>query len=124
MFGLARLKRVTAHEVGSEPLHAEAGMTFLDGCLSTSILTALVLNAWLGWWWTDAAAAFVVAGFAMNEGVNRWRESAPHDEEEEPEQMDTQDPWPHTDSPEGGPTEPASFNGGASPLSIRRAGEP
>jgi len=80
MFGLARLKHVTGDALGSEPLQAEAGMTFLDGCLSTSILTALVLNAWLGWWWTDAGAALLVAGFAVNEGVNRWRESAPHDE--------------------------------------------
>ena len=55
-------------------------MTFLDGCLSTGILTALVLNAWLGWWWTDAAAALLVAGFAINEGVEHWRESAPHAE--------------------------------------------
>jgi divalent metal cation (Fe/Co/Zn/Cd) transporter len=78
MFGLARLKRVTAAEAGNEPLAAEAGMTFLDGCLSTGILVALVLNAWLGWWWADAAAAFLVAGFATNEGVDRWRESAPH----------------------------------------------
>jgi divalent metal cation (Fe/Co/Zn/Cd) transporter len=93
MFGLARLKRVTADELGSEPLHAEAGMTFLDGCLSTGILTALVLNAWLGWWWTDAAAAFLVAAFAIDEGVDHWRESAPHEEEsEEPQQMDTPDP--------------------------------
>jgi divalent metal cation (Fe/Co/Zn/Cd) transporter len=78
MFGLARLKRVTADAAGSETLHAEAGMTFLDGCLSTGILVALVLNAWLGWWWTDAAAAFLVAGFAVDEGLHRWRESAPH----------------------------------------------
>ena len=93
MFSLARLKRITAHELGSETLHAEAGMTFLDGCLSTSILTALILNAWVGWWWTDAAAAFLVAGFAINEGVNRWRESAPHDEEPEgPKRMNTRDP--------------------------------
>ena len=92
MFGLARLKRVTAHELGSEPLQAEAGMTFLDGCLSTSILTALGLNAWLGWWWTDATAAFLVAGFAINEGVTHWRESAPHEEElKVPDQMDTRD---------------------------------
>ena len=79
MFGLARLKRVTGDALGSEPLQAEAGMTFLDGCLSTSILAALVLNAWLGWWWTDAGAALLVAGFAINEGVKRWRESAPHE---------------------------------------------
>ena len=61
---------------GSEPLHAEAGMTFLDGCLSTSILTALVLNAWLGWWWTDAAAALLVGGFAVKGGIDHWRDPA------------------------------------------------
>jgi divalent metal cation (Fe/Co/Zn/Cd) transporter len=78
MFGLGRLKRSTAAALGSEPLHAEAAMTFLDGCLSIGILTALVLNALLGWWWTDATAALVVAGFAVNEGVEHWRASAPH----------------------------------------------
>ena len=80
MFGLARLKRVTADDMGSEPLSAEAAMTFLDGCLSTGVLTALVLNATLGWWWADAAAALVVAGFAVSQGVQHWRESAPHEE--------------------------------------------
>lgn len=84
MFGLAGLKRVTARELGSEPLQAEASMTFLDGCLSTGILTALVLNAWLGWWWTDATAALLVAAFAINEGVDHWRESAPHGDDPAP----------------------------------------
>jgi divalent metal cation (Fe/Co/Zn/Cd) transporter len=79
MFGLAHLKRVTAAEFGNEPLQAEAALTFLDGCLSTGILTALVLNTWLGWWWTDAAAALLVAGFAIKEAVDHWRESAPHE---------------------------------------------
>jgi divalent metal cation (Fe/Co/Zn/Cd) transporter len=83
MFGLSGLKRSTARELGSETLHAEAALTFLDGCLSTGILTALVLNAALGWWWTDAAAALVVAGFAVKEGFDHWRESAPHEEERE-----------------------------------------
>jgi divalent metal cation (Fe/Co/Zn/Cd) transporter len=92
MFGLARVKRVTAEQSESEPLHAEAGMTFLDGCLSTSILTALVLNAWLGWWWTDATAALLVGGFAIKEGVDHWHESAPHPEElDAPEQADARD---------------------------------
>ena len=92
MFGLARLKRVTAEQSGSETLHAEAGMTFLDGCLSSSILTALVLNAWLGWWWTDATAALLVGAFAVKEGVDHWRESAPHPEElDVANQTDTHD---------------------------------
>jgi divalent metal cation (Fe/Co/Zn/Cd) transporter len=78
MFGLARLKHTTAGAMGSETLRAEAAMTFLDGCLSIGILAALVLNAALGWWWTDAAAALLVAGFALSEGIEHWRESAPH----------------------------------------------
>jgi len=87
MFGLARLKHATAAELGSEPLRAEAAMTFLDGCLSSGILTALVLNTGLGWWWTDATAALLVAGFALNEGIAHWRESAPHDDEgDDPDQ--------------------------------------
>lgn len=78
MFSLAVLKRRTATQMASETLSAEASMTFLDGCLSSSILVALVLNTTLGWWWTDALAALVVAGFAMSEGVRHWQESAPH----------------------------------------------
>ena len=78
MFGLAGLKRSTARALVSEPLHAEAAMTFLDGCLSISVLVALVLNASLGWWWTDAVAALLVAAAAFNEGIGHWRESAPH----------------------------------------------
>jgi divalent metal cation (Fe/Co/Zn/Cd) transporter len=84
MFGLAGLKRVTARELGSEPLQAEASLTFLDGCLSTGILIALVLNASLGWWWTDATAALLVAAYAVNEGVGHWRESAPHEDDPAP----------------------------------------
>jgi divalent metal cation (Fe/Co/Zn/Cd) transporter len=79
MFVLARFKRSTGNQLGSETLSAEASMTFLDGCLATGVLTALVLNAWLEWWWTDALAALLVAGFAVNEGIEHWRASAPHD---------------------------------------------
>ena len=78
MFGLARLKRTTARALGSEPLQAEAAMTFLDGCLSSSVLAALVLNTSLGWWWTDPIAALLIAAAALNEGIRHWRESAPH----------------------------------------------
>ncbi len=79
MFGLAGAKRSTARKSVSETLAAEATMTFLDGCLSTGILAALVANSALGWWWADAGAAIVVAGFATAEGVKHWRDSAPHD---------------------------------------------
>jgi divalent metal cation (Fe/Co/Zn/Cd) transporter len=78
MFRLAYLKRVTARGLASETLQAEAAVTFLDGLLGTGILLALVLNASLGWWWTDASAALLVAAYAISEGITHWRESAPH----------------------------------------------
>jgi divalent metal cation (Fe/Co/Zn/Cd) transporter len=79
MFVLAWMKRRTGRRLGSETLEAEAALTFLDSSLSAGILLALALDAALGWWWADATAALVVAGFAASEGVRHWRESAPHD---------------------------------------------
>jgi len=98
MFGLAALKRSTAREFAGETLRAEAAMTFLDGCLATGILIALVLNAGLGWWWADAAAALLVAAFAIKEGVDHWRESAPHEPEPQRTHQGDRDPVPPSDS--------------------------
>jgi divalent metal cation (Fe/Co/Zn/Cd) transporter len=80
MFGLSVAKRRTGQRLPSETLLAESAMTFLDGCLASSVLVALVLSDALGWWWSDATAALVVAGFALAEGVQHWRKSAPHDD--------------------------------------------
>ena len=80
MVSLSVLKRATARQVPSETLMAESALTLLDGCLAASVLVALVLNDALGWWWADALAAMVVAGFALSEGIRHWRESAPHEE--------------------------------------------
>ncbi len=76
MFGLAAMKRSTAHELGSEPLRREATITFLDGILSASTLTGLALNAYLGLWWADPAAGLVVALAAANEARETWEEAA------------------------------------------------
>src|SRR5262249_45258143 len=75
MFGLARVKRRVAAAARSEPLAAEARLTFLDGCLASGILIALVLNAVWGLWWTDPAAALLVAVFCAREAVDNWREA-------------------------------------------------
>ena len=79
MVSLSVLKRRTALQVPSETLLAESALTLLDGCLAASVLLALVLNDALRWWWADALAALVVAGFALSEGIRHWRESAPHE---------------------------------------------
>jgi len=75
MFGLALKKRAIARAARSEPLGAEAQLTFLDGCLATGILIALVLNAVWSIWWADPAAACLVALFCLREAVVNWAES-------------------------------------------------
>lgn len=41
--------------------------------LSAALLTGLVLNGWLGWWWADPAAALVIAAVAAREGRQAWQ---------------------------------------------------
>ena len=77
---LSAAQRRAGRELGSASAVADSKQTLLCTYLSAVLLVGLVLNAWLGWWWADAAAALLVAGFAVNEGVDHWRESAPHDE--------------------------------------------
>ena len=75
MFGLARLKAVTARQANSAPLRAEASMTFLDGCLATGVLTALVLNGAFGVWWADPVAAALIGLACLREAAESWRAS-------------------------------------------------
>lgn len=74
MFSLARWKRRIGNILDSDPFRAEASMTFLDGCLASSILTALALNLLFGWWWADPAAALLIGAVAAREARDSWRE--------------------------------------------------
>ena len=76
MLSLAVLKLRTGRELGSDPLNAEAHITFLDALLATSVLLSLVLNALAGWWWADPAAALAVSVIALREGIEHWQEAA------------------------------------------------
>jgi divalent metal cation (Fe/Co/Zn/Cd) transporter len=75
MFSLAAAKHRVARAFGSSPLRSEAAMTFLDGILSSATLVGLALNAVLGWWWADPAAALVVAVAAAGEARENLREA-------------------------------------------------
>jgi len=75
MFSLAVSKRRVAVLLDSAPLHSEATVTFLDGVLSTTTLIGLALNAYVGWWWADPAAALLVALAALNEARETWSEA-------------------------------------------------
>ena len=73
---IAWFERRTGRELGSATAVADSRQLILCTYLSAALLVGLLLNAWLGWWWADPAAAIVIAGLAVREGVNTWRGDA------------------------------------------------
>lgn len=67
MFALAVLKGKAGSELGNPVLRAEARVTMVDGVLATAVLAGLVLNAWLGWWWADPAAGYILLYYSARE---------------------------------------------------------
>jgi divalent metal cation (Fe/Co/Zn/Cd) transporter len=76
MFALAAGKRATGGALGSRVLQTEARVTVIDGLLATAVLAGLTLNAAVGWWWADPAAAFVIVYYGLREGWHALREAA------------------------------------------------
>ena len=70
---LARAKRRVAAALGSSALTSEAQQTVFCTYLSAIVLTGLVLNATLGWWWADPAAALAMTPFIVREGIDGMR---------------------------------------------------
>ena len=77
MFSLAWAKRRTGRALDNRPLVANASLTFIDGCLATGILVALLADRMFGWWWADPLAAGIVGLVALNEARENWLEEAP-----------------------------------------------
>jgi divalent metal cation (Fe/Co/Zn/Cd) transporter len=76
MFALAAGKRTTGRALGNRVLQTEARVTLIDGLLAAAVLTGLILNAALGWWWADPAAAFVIVYYGLREGRHALREGS------------------------------------------------
>ena len=77
MFALAAGKRLVGGRLGNPVLITEGRVTLIDGILATSVLVGLLLDALLGWWWADPAAALVIAFYAAREAVHVFREPSP-----------------------------------------------
>ena len=45
----------------------------IDGLLAAAVLTGLILNAILGWWWADPLAAFVIVYYGLVEARTALR---------------------------------------------------
>jgi divalent metal cation (Fe/Co/Zn/Cd) transporter len=70
---LANAKRRVALAMGSGALAAESRQTMLCTYLSAILLGGLILNAALGWWWADPAAALVMVPIIAREGIDAVR---------------------------------------------------
>jgi len=70
---LAWAKLRTAKRLGSGALQAEAKETLACAYLSFTLLVGLALNAVLGWWWADPAAALAMVPWLLREGVEGVR---------------------------------------------------
>jgi divalent metal cation (Fe/Co/Zn/Cd) transporter len=70
---LARAKRRVGQALNSSATVSEAGQNMICAYLSIALLVGLLLNALVGWWWADPAAALVIAALAGREGLESWR---------------------------------------------------
>jgi divalent metal cation (Fe/Co/Zn/Cd) transporter len=70
---VAVLKRRTGRILGSRALIADAAETMVCAYLSFTLLLGLTLNALLGWWWADPAAALIMVPLILREAWEAWR---------------------------------------------------
>lgn len=66
-------KQRLGDQLGSAATKGEGAQNLLCAYMAAALLVGLVGNAALGFWWLDPAAALLIAGLAVNEGVESWR---------------------------------------------------
>ncbi len=76
MVALAQGKRITGTALKNPVLLTEGRVTMVDAYLAGSVLTGLVLNAFVGWWWADPLAGLVIVFYGFKEGHHAWREGS------------------------------------------------
>jgi divalent metal cation (Fe/Co/Zn/Cd) transporter len=74
MPSLALAKQRTGRALGNRTLIADAAESAFCAFTSGAALLGVGLNAWLGWWWADPAAALVIAALAVKEGLEVWED--------------------------------------------------
>ena len=70
---LSRAKKRVGAQLGSRAMQADAAQTDFCFWLSAILLAGLLLNALLGWWWADPAAALLMVPLIAREGVQSLR---------------------------------------------------
>jgi divalent metal cation (Fe/Co/Zn/Cd) transporter len=64
---LARGKARTGAALANPVLVAEGRVTLIDAILAATVLAGLALNSFVGWWWADPAAGYVLVFYAARE---------------------------------------------------------
>ena len=77
--GWAKLR--TARAASSRALRADAYESIACAWLSLATLAGLILNAALGWWWADPAAALILVPLIAKEGIEGLRNEDEQDED-------------------------------------------
>lgn len=77
---LAVAKRRTGQALGNRTLIADSAETAFCAATSAAALLGTGLNAGLGWWWADPAAALVIAALAVKEGIETWEDEDDEDD--------------------------------------------
>ena len=77
MPSLALAKYRTGTALGNRTLIADAAESAFCAFTSGAALLGVGLNAWLGWWRADPAAALVIAALAVKEGLEVWEDDEP-----------------------------------------------
>lgn len=70
---LARAKRQISTQINSRAMKADSRQSAICGYLAAILLSGLALNALLGWWWADPAAALAMLPIIIKEGVEALR---------------------------------------------------
>lgn len=70
---LSRAKKRVGAQLDSRAMQADAKQTDFCMWLSAILLAGLLLNALLGWWWADPAAALLMVPLIAKEGMESLR---------------------------------------------------
>jgi divalent metal cation (Fe/Co/Zn/Cd) transporter len=66
-------KQRIGDQIGSVATKGEGAQNLLCAYMAAALLVGLSGNALFGAWWLDPVAALVIAGLALNEGIEAWR---------------------------------------------------
>lgn len=75
MYALAAGKSKIGAALDNPVLKAEGRVTMIDGVLASAVLLGLILNTFVGLWWADPVAGYVIFYYAIREARGSLKHS-------------------------------------------------